>query len=71
MIGWLRRGSELKVIIDIDDKYAGALSITCTGLEQIGIRQMEMYLTSGAFNLENGTHFKVDENGKIKQKNGK
>lgn len=68
MRGWLRRGSELKVIIDIDEKYAGALSITCTGFEQTGIRSMEMNLTAGAFNLENGTHFKVDESGKIKQR---
>ena len=29
---------------------------------------MEMNLTAGAFNLENGTHFKVDEYGKIKQR---
>ena len=61
----------MKVIIDIDEKYAGALSITCTGFEQTGIRSMELNLTAGAFNLENGTHFKVDESGKIKQKKGK
>lgn len=61
----------MKVIIDIDEKYAGVLSFSCAGFEQTGIRSMELNLISGAFNLENGTHFKVDEYGNIKQKKGK
>ena len=58
----------MKVIIDIDEKYAGVLTFNCAGFGQTGIRSMELNLTSGAFNLENGTHFKVDESGSIKQK---
>mgnify|MGYP000980876181 CR=1 FL=1 len=52
----------MRVILDIDEKYAGLISLTCVG----STAQMT-YASANAFATENGTHIKLDNNGHFTQ----
>lgn len=58
-----------RIILDIDDRYAHILTVSLVGSSiSWETSHCDTYVTTSAFNLDEGDHITVDENGKFMQK---
>ena len=57
-----------RVILDIDDKYAGLLTIIAIGTITVQPFESHTYVSTSSFDLSKGTHIIIGKDGKAEHR---